>query len=250
MNRDVFQKQYDFELEQRNGIASATNTPIVALTILGGALAAVITGFKYSDEPVTYLFLLFTLLAIGSMLISVYKLVRTFLGYSYQKIPPAKQLREHLENLKNWHNENGSSDDKAIVDFAEYFDERLSEAAEHNSANNIKRGNYLHDATLFVVVAFVFLFCASPFYIYERVTSKDKVYQVNLIDNTSKKEEEDMADNDSGGSNQGQQTAPIAAPSPTPSAAPKPTGPQNLVFKGNTEGGKTSASDSGSKGEK
>tara|TARA_Y100001951_G_C11264217_1_gene254453 strand:- start:418 stop:1170 length:753 start_codon:yes stop_codon:yes gene_type:complete len=250
LNRDVFQKQYDFELEQRNGIASATNTPIVALTILGGALAAVITGFKYSKEPVTYLFLLFALLAIGSMLISVYKLVKTFLGYSYQKIPPAKQLREHLENLKNWHNTNESSDDKAIIDFAEYFDERLSEAAEHNSANNIKRGNYLHDATLFVVVAFVFLFCASPFYIYERVISEDKVYQVNLIDNTSKKEEEDMADNDSGGSNQGQQAAPSTAPSQTPSAAPKPAGPPNVVFKGNTEGGKTSASNSGSKGEK
>ncbi len=250
MNRDVFQKQYDFELEQRNGITSATNTPIVALTILGGALAAVITGFKYSNELVTYLFLLFTLLAICSMLISVYNLVRTFLGYSYQKIPPAKQLRKHLEDLKHWHNTNGSSDDKAIIDFDEYFDERLSEAAENNSANNIKRGNYLHDATVFVVVAFVFLFGASPFYIYERVTSEDKVYQVNLIDNTSKKEEENMADNDSGSSNQGQQAVPSATPSQTPSAAPKPAGPQNVVFKGNTDGGKTSASDSGSKGEK
>lgn len=250
MNRDVFQKQYDFELEQRNGIASATNTPIVALTILGGALAAVITGFRYSNEPATYLFLLFALLAIGSMLISVYKLVRTFLGYSYQKIPLAKQLRKHLEDLKNWHNTNGSCVDKAIIDFDEYFDEKLSEAAEHNSANNIKRGNYLHDATLFVVVAFVFLFCASPFYIYERVTTVDKVYQVNLIDNISKKKEENMADNDSGNSNQGQQAAPSAAPLPTPSAAPKPIGPQNVIFKGNTDGGKTSASDSGSKSEK
>ncbi|MEZ6933643.1 hypothetical protein [Aeromonas sp. S19(2024)] len=250
MNREVFQKQYDFELEQRNGIASATNTPIVALTILGGALSAVTTEFKYSNEPVTYLFLLFVTLAIGSMLISVYKLVRTLLGYSYQKIPPAKQLRKHLDNLKKWHNENGSSEDGAVTDFDEYFDEKLSEAAEHNSTNNIKRGNYLHDATLFVVVSFVFLFCASPFYIYEQVTSENMVYQVNLIDNISNKEEEIMANNDSGSSNQGQQAAPRATPSQTPSAAPKPTGPQNVVFKGNTDGGKTSASDSGPKDNK
>lgn len=76
------------------------------------------------------------------------------------------------------------------------------------------------------------------------------VYQVNLIDNISNKEEENMANNDSGSSNQGQQAAPSAAPSQTPSAAPKPTGPQNVVFKGNTDGGKTSASDSGPKDNK
>lgn len=250
MNREIFQKQYDFELEQRNGIASATNTPIVALTVLGGALAAVVTGFKYSNEPVSYLFLMFVLLAIIGMLISSYKLVRTFLGYSYKKIPPAKQLRQHLEDLKTWHNTNGSGDNEAIVDFDQYFDERLSEAAEHNSANNIERGNYLHDATLFVVIAFIFLFCASPFYIYERVTSKDKVYQVNLIDKTLKKEEKEMAENKSGSSNKGQQVTPSAAPLQTPSAAPKPSGPQNVVFKGNTDGGKTRASDSGLAGEK
>lgn len=250
LNREIFQKQYDFELEQRNGIASATNTPIVALTVLGGALAAVVTGFKYSNEPVSYLFLMFVLLAIIGMLISSYKLVRTFLGYSYKKIPPAKQLRQHLEDLKTWHNTNGSGDNEAIVDFDQYFDERLSEAAEHNSANNIERGNYLHDATLFVVIAFIFLFCASPFYIYERVTSKDKVYQVNLIDKTLKKEEKEMAENKSGSSNKGQQVTPSAAPLQTPSAAPKPSGPQNVVFKGNTDGGKTRASDSGLAGEK
>ncbi len=190
------------------------------------------------------------LLAIIGMLISSYKLVRTFLGYSYKKIPPAKQLRQHLEDLKTWHNTNGSGDNEAIVDFDQYFDERLSEAAEHNSANNIERGNYLHDATLFVVIAFIFLFCASPFYIYERVTSKDKVYQVNLIDKTLKKEEKEMAENKSGSSNKGQQVTPSAAPLQTPSAAPKPSGPQNVVFKGNTDGGKTRASDSGLAGEK
>ena len=209
-----------------------------------------ISGFKYSNEPITYLFLFFALFAIGSMLISVYKLVRTFLGYSYQKIPPAKQLRKHLEDLKSWHNKNGSNDDEAIIDFDEYFDERLSEAAEYNSLNNIKRGNYLHDATLFVVVAFVFLFCASPFYVYERVTSEDKVYQVSLVEDISKREGKNMADNYSGSSNQGQQATPSAAPSQTPSAAPKPTGPQNVVFKGNVDAGKANASDSGSKGEK
>ncbi len=81
MNRDIFQKQYDFELDQRNGIASATNIPIAALTVVGGALATLVINFNYSNELISYFFLFFVLLTIISMVISVYKTVRTFLGY-------------------------------------------------------------------------------------------------------------------------------------------------------------------------
>jgi hypothetical protein len=229
LNREVFQKQYDFELEQRNGIASATNTPIVALTILGGALASAIIGFEYTCSLITYFFAFFISLTSISMLVCVYKVVRTFLGYSYQKIPAASLLKQHLDSLKSWHAANGGNDTLAHNDFDNYYDERLSEAAEHNSQNNIMRGNYLHDATASVVIAFVFLFIASPIYIYQKVSSTEKVYQVQLI-----KEEVKMSDNESGNDNQEQQAAP-AAPLETPTAAPKPTGPQNVIFKGNSD---------------
>lgn len=238
MKHEVFQKQYDFELEQRNGIASATNTPIVALTILGGALASIITGFKYSQGWITYIFLAAVTLTCISMLVCIYKVVRTFLGYSYQKIPGANLLKQHLQDLKDWHSNNGGSDDGAQKDFDEYFNERLSEAAEHNSQNNIKRGNYLHDATASVVIAFIFLFIASPFYIYQKVSAQENIYQVKLI-----KEEVTMAENESGSNNQTQQAAPTAAPAQTPTAAPKPSGPQNVIFKGNSDEGSVKATD-------
>jgi hypothetical protein len=238
LQHDVFQKQYDFELEQRNGIASATNTPIVALTILGGALASIITGFKYSQSWLTYLFLAFVILTCISMLICIYKIVRTFLGYSYQKIPNANLLKQHLKELKVWHSTNNGTETAAQNDFNEYFDERLSEAAEHNSQNNIKRGNYLHDATVSVVIAFIFLFIASPFYIYQKVSANENIYQVKLI-----KEEVKMSENESGNSNQTQQASPAAAPAQTPTAAPKPSGPQNVIFKGNTDQGSVKATD-------
>ena len=137
MNRDIFQKQYDFELEQRNSLASATNIPIVSLTVLGGALTATVIGFKYSNNALTYIFVGLIILAVVSMLVSLYKVFRIFLGYSYQKIPTANQLKVHFIELKNWHKSQGCPEDEyhksASADFDEYFDERLSEAAEHNS---------------------------------------------------------------------------------------------------------------------
>ena len=54
MEQEIYQKQYDFELEQRNSIASAANVPIVALTILGGALSTMIVDFQYSWGIFTY----------------------------------------------------------------------------------------------------------------------------------------------------------------------------------------------------
>ncbi|MDR5873299.1 hypothetical protein [Vreelandella gomseomensis] len=239
MNREIFQKQYDFELEQRNGIASATNTPIVALTILGGALTSIINGFNYNYNLVTYYFIGCIVLSAVSMLVCIYKVVRTFLGYSYQKVPAAKELKHYLNQLKDWHNSNGSDEASAYKDFDEYFDERLSEAADFNSQNNIARGNYLHDATAAVVIAFIFLFAASPSYVYQKVSHKETVYQVHLTN-----EENVMAENESGNNGQQSNPTPSAAPVQNPSAAPKPTGPQNVVFKGNTKGNNVQASNS------
>lgn len=243
MERDIFQKQYDFELEQRNRIASATNIPIVALTILGGALSSMIIGFKYLQGIETYAFIVVISISIASMIFSLYCVVRTFLGYSYQKIPSARELSVHLSDLEKWHLDNGestsSATQKAKNDFTTYFDNRLSEAAEHNSSNNIRRGNYLHDATAAVTVAFIFLMISSPFYIYQKVVKDNQIHQVRVV-NTIKLINEEQTMNEkteNGGTSDSQKETPAASPSVTPkkTAAPKPIGPENVIFKGSVD---------------
>lgn len=240
MEREIYQKQYDFELEQRNSVASASNIPIVALTIVGGALSTMIVDFKYLWCLSTYVFISLSFLALVTIVISMVFLFRSFIGYSYQKIPPAPALTKYYSELKNWHQQSCKNEEDPIglakVDFDEYFNERLSEAAENNGTNNLKRGNFLHDATLWVAIALALLIFAAPFYIYQKINREDTIHQVKIVEYSNLgliKEELKM-----GNENNGNSTTQQAAPANTPAAAPastKPSGPPNVVFKGSVE---------------
>ncbi len=241
MERDIYQKQYDFELEQRNSIASAANIPIVALTILGGALSTMIVDFKYSYGIFTYIFALISALALIAMIFSLTFVFKSFLGFSYQKIPTAPALAQHYKALKVWHKEAGENDEDstrlAKADFDEYFNSRLSKAAENNNVNNVKRGNFLHDATLSIAVALAFLASASPFYIYRKINSETVIHQVEIVKPLKLEEKLNMSNkNGDNGSSATQQAVPATTPAAAP-ASVKPSGPPNIVFKGSVETG-------------
>ena len=241
MDMEIYRKQYDFEMEQRNSIASATNIPIVALTIIGGALSSVVIGFKFNSDIQTYLFITIVSLCALSILWTVYYIARSFIGYVYQKIPPSKELADYFKSLKDWHISQGETNEKfnelAKIDFDEYLKNSFSEASERNGNNNIMRGNYLHGSTVAVSVSFVLLTCASPLYIYQKVNSEKHIYEVKIIENThSRTKEVKMAEN-----NETNNQTPTAPVDTTPSAAPaaKPQGPANWEFRGNADIGNT-----------
>jgi len=248
MNREIYQKQYDFELEQRNAIASSTNTPVVSITVIGGALASMVVAFPYSREAITFGFLAFAMLSAISAVVALVYIFRSVIGYSYQKIPSPVALTAHFEELKNWHRNNGTSQDQIIAeskkDFDTYFEARLSEASEHNGNNNLRRGNYIHDSTVAIAIALAFMVLCSPFFIYVKSNSKENTHKVEVVNPiTLNSEVVNMAGNDNSG-NSGdtgsQSTAPNQQPAtttqqpcaPAQTTQPKPSGPPNIVFKG------------------
>ncbi|WP_031437966.1 hypothetical protein [Methylobacter tundripaludum] len=237
MEREIYQKQYDFELEQRNSIASAANVPIVALTVVGGALSTMIVDFKYSWCISTYTFTSLSVLSLIAIVFSLVFIFRSFLGYTYQKIPTSSALAQYEKELKEWHTQNSGNHEDSIrlakIDFDEYFENKLSEAVENNGANNLKRGNFLHNATLSVAIALAFLVLAAPFYIYQKINREDTIHQVEIVKPLKLAEERLNMSNENG--NSGSSTTQQAAPANTPTAAPvstKPPGPPNVMFKG------------------
>lgn len=244
MYNELFQKQYDFELEQRNSIASATNIPIVAITVVASATCAILLDFQYSKALATYAFIVFVVLAISSFGYSVFCLFRSFWNYEYQKLPSSFLLKQHYETLKKWHLDNGCLEDAAIesanVDFSDYLNGNLANAADWNSQNNIARGNYLHRATAAVATSVIFLLPAGAIYIYNKAIADEKVHAVKIVSSSEISTKElTMATNpnqSSGGTSQ-----PAAAPA-APASTPKPAGPPNTVFKGSVITPKPNAS--------
>ena len=241
MDSDLFRKQYDFELEQRNAIASATNIPIVAITVVASATSAVLLDFQYSASPLTFIFLGFAFLTLVSIVSSVYFLFRSFWNYEYQKLPGSSALKQHHDDLLAWHSANGlpSKEAKASTteDFSQYINSRLAEASDWNGQNNIIRGNYLHMATAAVAISIASLIPGGLSYIYNKTTAEEKTHKVKITEFINPAHQEVQMSNQSSSD----KNKLVAAPSPPPTSAAKPSGPPNAVFKGNTAIPKPSA---------
>lgn len=249
MLSELFQKQYDFELDQRNSIASATNIPIVAITVVASATCAILVDFQYDRSSACYAFVACAALAIVSFGYSVFCLFRSFWNYEYQKLPGASLLKSHFDSLKIWHLNEGCSanvaTENATSDFADYLDERLAAASDWNSQNNIRRGSYLHKAAAAVATAVVFLLPAGAIYIHNKATAADKVHAVKVVNTTlTLTKEATMATTQSSGGNNQPTTAPAtpAAPATTTTTTAKPSGPPNTFFKSDVSTPKPNAS--------
>lgn len=56
MHLELFRKQYDFELDQRNSLTSATNIPLVAITVVASATSVILVDYRYGLDALTYTF--------------------------------------------------------------------------------------------------------------------------------------------------------------------------------------------------
>jgi len=234
MDIEIYRKQYDFEMEQRNGLASAINIPIVALTIVGGALSSLLLKFKFTDSWFSHLFLSSSVACTALIVVSVYYLSKSFIGYVYDKIAPSSYLADYYQQLYDWNlsqnSDQNESKRQTDIDFENYMKKSLSEASEANGNNNLKRGNYLHGATATAVLAFIFLMVSSAFYVYQKANSKEPIHQVQIAGvELTNCEENNMTEENKTTTSTPKQSSQDALPSK------KPEGPGNWQFRGNFE---------------
>ncbi|WP_348944963.1 hypothetical protein ABHF33_16435 [Chitinibacter sp. FCG-7] len=244
MHNELLQKQYDFELEQRNSIASAINIPIVAVTVVSSAASIISIDYQYNSSIKTYIFLFFITLTAIFIARSVFFTFKSFLDYEYKKLPNSASLLLYRADLLEWHTKNPTSNSTATAeestnfDFSNYLNNLLADAADWNSQNNIIRGNYLHRSTAAVAISILMLAPSGLLYIHNKATSEEKTYQVQLIQPTNQSAKEKNVSNNSNNSNT---NTPTTAPLQAPIPSTKPTGPSNVIFKGNTDIPKPSA---------
>lgn len=238
MDNELFRKQYDFELEQRNSLASAANIPIMAITVLASAISAILIDYKYNNNYYDYVFFVCVSIVLFFIFRAFLFVFRSFWNYDYKKLPSLSSMNAHYYELINWH-ENAGSDtaqNLAHIDFSKYINERLSEASDWNSQNNIARGNYLHVANLAVAIGVAILIPTGLIYIYNKSSSDEEVHKVEILNFPSQIYQEKKVSSSSGNN---KPAAPAAAPTPTA----KPSGPPNVVFKSNSDMPKPNASD-------
>lgn len=183
MAHDVFKQSYDFELEQRNHLIDAVNVPILALTVLGGALVTMVMNFPYSEhQPVgRTAFLVVAVLASTALLIAVFAVFRALVGYWYEKIPSATKWNHHYEKLVSLYG--GRSDGQELI--AREFDNAVTvvygKAADANAKINRKRGRWFFVANISVAIAATLLAVAGGLFTFASITEKVHIQEIRIV---------------------------------------------------------------------
>lgn len=238
MHPELFRRQYDFELDQRNGLTSAASIPLVAITAVASATSVILVDYRYGADPFTYTFCALALTTFCAVSYSVYSLFRSFWNYEYQKLPRSTDLLTHIGELHVWHVSKGSTpmDVQTLVDadFDDYLLQRIADATDWNGQNNVVRGNRLHQATAAIALGVACLLPTALMFAHNKVTAGEKTYQVHIVDPVPTPIKEIVMSS----SQNPPPSQPATAPAPAP--AVKPVGPPNLVFKGNSDHAKPS----------
>src|SRR5690606_36669128 len=141
--------------------------------------------FPFAKNPLSVVYLAFTSIAYIAAAFAMYSVFRSFWNYEYQKLAGPTALKRHFDDLIAWHSANSQdleeATKRALDDFRDYIDARLSEAAEWNGQNNVARGNYLHRATAAVAIAVACFIPAAVLYAHTKASAGEKVHQVRIV---------------------------------------------------------------------
>lgn len=185
MQLDFLQKQYDFELEQRNSIVSATNIPIVGITVVSSALSVTLIEFQYREDWQTYGFCVFWALSILCVVFSMGSVFASFHNYEYQKLPLSSHLIAFKEALYQWHYENANANEavakeRTESDFFDYLCKQVSIAADWNGKINIHRSTHLQRATTALGSSLICFLVVAAFYANNKLTSEEKIHKIDI----------------------------------------------------------------------
>lgn len=185
MIQSFFLRQYDFEIEQKRSLDSGINIPVAVLTILGGAFTTLITRYEYEQNISTTIFVFLLFLGGIGILKGIAYLPYSYLGFEYEKVAPATQLKNYYNELVDWHKSNGVDEETAIensdADFQEHLAESLAKASEHNSQLNMLRGERMYEANKAIFIAFVLLAIATPFYFVQQINNADEIQKIQVV---------------------------------------------------------------------
>ena len=179
------QERYDYEALRRGELTGAVAVPIGVLSVLGGALVAVLKDLR---PPLAGSDWLLMLAAGASLIISavaVFFLTRSYFGFVYRYVATPKQVRDHHASVKNAYVGAGVTpelasyyaDDKVL----EYIQERYAETAHHNTLNNDRKSYFLHLANGAMIGALLPAVVAGCAFLYGAYHSSPSTVRVDVV---------------------------------------------------------------------
>lgn len=158
----AFLKELYFrELDRRDVLDSAPTLRIGVLALLGALHSFYFSVFPLGDSGWTWLFLAVTASATVCSVLAILWIVRCFVGYTWQYLPPAGRLLEFFDELIAYEKEYNLGHRRADALFNEALRTQLATTTEHNEHNNVKRSELLYGASRFLAAAVILTLLAA-----------------------------------------------------------------------------------------
>jgi hypothetical protein len=179
MDLNLCKEFYFFEIKRNEEMGGRLNLPFTVLSILGGIVAYIVQNFYFEMGWLSVIFGLFIFLATGSIIISIYYLIRSYHGYIYEYLPTVFDLNEYHTSLKNYYR-GDTFDEKIKEEFSSFLKDNLIKATLKNTWNNDKKSAFFHDANKFLICAFILTLLGSIVYFYNYFIKPDKPQKIEL----------------------------------------------------------------------
>jgi hypothetical protein len=233
MNSQLYQEHYQEEWRRRAEIEATYNLPVTVFTVLGGAIYLMIRG--QSDDHLSGVLASVSLVGAAVFYVAALRyLVRSMYGYTYQRIPTARQLGSYYDELVKFHEAAGRTERDAHVDFESYLNDRYAEATEVNSRNNISKSEFLHRGNQWLIgtLSAVILAAIPALYHAHSHTDEPQVVEIGSVVQIEQRggpevSTKQSSDEGSGSEQQPQQQPPQEPPQPAEQPQ-KPVGPPNI----------------------
>lgn len=218
------QERYDHEASRRSELTGAVALPLGVLSVLGGALVAVLKELQPPLGAQEWVLAIASGASLLAGLVSAYFLARSYFGYTYRYVATPKQVRDHHANVKATYVA-AKLDAAAATYYAdtkvlEYIQERYAEAAHHNTLNNDRKSYFLHMANGAMIVALVPAVAAGGAYLYSTFHSQPSATRVEIVNASAFQPKETRYDN----GNAERPTPPTTTPPARSGATTPPAG--------------------------
>ncbi|MBI3491578.1 MAG: hypothetical protein HY047_07350 [Acidobacteria bacterium] len=171
---EFLKDRYDFELARKDKLTDSLNLPIGILTVVGGLLGVMVSGFSYQILWLSKIFV--TLLAFdgAAFAISLLFLAFAFHRQTYGYLQFLGEFRDAERMLEDY--------DQATAGarFEQYLRDSLIEAADMNAKMNIRRGRYLSLGRLAILAMVILTALLGLPYVYDHLKVAPKIPVVHI----------------------------------------------------------------------
>lgn len=183
---DLFKEHYFFELSRRDGLNQSLAFPAGLVTLLGGAVFAMLGKLSLPLDGWDCWLALACLLCGGCLVISTYHLIRMYWGYQYKAMPLLSALHTYYQQLVDYYLKTGQTQPQAEQlakqKFGADLDAAYADNSRVNGLNNDRRAAYLFTANGFIIAAIALALIATPaFAIVSMQPQTEKPQRIEIV---------------------------------------------------------------------